>query len=75
MGEKIKVEELGCFEEVAKVIGVERAKVELFKVINETPVQYLWDVNGSLVYAFSWHNTVQGYDFWSAILVNTNPYE
>lgn len=76
MGEKIKVEELGCFEQVAKVIGVERAKVELFKAISRTIDINNWGFDADkLDNAFYWSDTPQGPDFWNEINEGRNPYE
>ena len=62
---KIKVEELGCFQEVASVIGKTRAKLELFRVVEDRPEilnpEYgLWE-------AFRWNKSPQGHKFWLGI--------
>ncbi|CAH9013453.1 conserved hypothetical protein [Vibrio phage 501E54-1] len=53
---KIKIETMGCYQQVVDVVGVEKAKIELFKVmesyIKPTESSYLWHVNNTLESAF-----------------------
>lgn len=70
---KIKVEELGCFEQVAKVIGPDLAKVELCKVFKN---QSKYKAAGQkLMTAFAWPITPQGSNFWASIYSGVDPYE
>lgn len=63
---KVKVEDLKCFDQVADVIGKSRAKVELFKVVSELGPGGINDkpyINS----AFQWDDTERGYTFWFLI--------
>lgn len=60
------VESLGCFNQVAKVIGFERAVIELSEVLAYIPSKNIFreeDLYGS----FYWDDSPQGYKFWSLI--------
>lgn len=68
---KIKPKEMGCFEQVANVIGKKQAKIELKKVLEVE--SYCCNggiyniVKGDLVDSFEWAETPQGYMFWNSI--------
>lgn len=74
---KIKIETMGCYQQVVDVIGVEKAKVELFKAMEsyQEPVEDVWDTSKPLVEGFCWANTLQGHHFWNDIDGEVNPYE
>ena len=83
MTDKIKIEDMKCYQEVVDVIGVTRAKIELWKVVKE------WDaveqeergynlgtlVNKILINAFDWDSTKLGHDFWGSIYDKGTHYE
>lgn len=64
---------LGCFDEVAKVIGNVRAQRELWKVVHWGYFKQLLLKRG-LLYTFYWNDTPQGYKFWHQINQGINPY-
>ena len=77
---KPNIEQLPCFNQVAKVIGHTRARIELFKAVG-------WKMwfesnqllecavgNTELEYAFAWVVTPQGWDFWNSVDDGINPY-
>lgn len=68
---KIKPKDLGCFEQVAKVIGKKQAKIELKKVLNtkdHCSDGGFYDITSrDLDWAFYWKNTTQGNSFWNSI--------
>ncbi len=74
---KIKIETMGCYQQVVDVIGVENAKVELFKAMESyvTPEdEQTFKVTAKLVDCFDWDSTIQGNDFWFYIHVREYPY-
>lgn len=74
---KIKVENLKCFDEVAKVIGVANAKRELFKALKSYEFNEISDeikTRKCLHLAFTWSLTPQGYEFWNCVSRGVNPY-
>lgn len=85
MKDKIKVENMACYEQVVNVIGHARAKIELFKVISnlgDSEECSYWGcfteetlLDGSLFEAFYWDYTPQGYDFWKNVSDGFNPYD
>ncbi|AUR89118.1 hypothetical protein NVP1121O_090 [Vibrio phage 1.121.O._10N.286.46.C4] len=79
MVDKIKIEEMRCFNRVAAVIGTHCAKVELFKVVqNLAVVDKSWEDRlrySRLYHCFDWRETPQGYTFWNNIYFSRNPYE
>lgn len=73
---KIKVENMSCFEQVAKVIGVVNAKKELFIALRDyKSTNFKVDLCAKLIDAFDWIETPQGEDFWNMIDDGINPYE
>lgn len=70
---KIKVEDMACFEQVAKVIGVANAKRELFVSMKDYRFKCYHDC--LLKEAFGWAATPQGYEFWRDINRGINPYK
>lgn len=80
---KIKIEQMKCFDEVAKVIGAEKARRELFKVVEKFEPNIYYKTNYDyetlmglpLLDAFCWDVSPQGHDFWEAIECGENPYE
>lgn len=70
---KIKVEDMACFEQVAKVIGVTNAKRELFIAIKSYKGMTI-KTHGDLSIAFYWSFTIQRYKFWHLINIGINPY-
>lgn len=75
-----RVEDMQCFDKVARVIGITGAKCELFKVMN-TRHSY-WGENSehfmmkdNLAFAFNWSDTPQGLGFWSDVAKNIVPTE
>ncbi len=65
---KIKVEDMACFKQVAKVIGVENAKRELFVALRDYKCErFKVNPNARLIDAFDWVETPQGDEFWDAI--------
>ncbi len=71
MSNKINVEDLVCFPEVERVLGEQRAKLELFKALN-TP-NLLWWEDGTLLNAFDWETSIQGHSFWWNVRRGTHP--
>lgn len=72
---KIKVEDMACFEQVAKVIGVTNARRELFIALNKYNFNILpFHPEGTLGTAFDWYYTKQGDTFWLDISCGINPY-
>jgi hypothetical protein len=73
---KIKVEDMACFEQVTKVIGVANAKRELFVAMQGyTSVNFPVSEHSSLCLSFGWEGTSQGYIFWNKIDDGINPYK
>ncbi len=75
---KIKIETMGCYQQVVDVIGTEKAKVELFKAMEsyiKPEDEDYWDVSNELTGAFYWTNTIQGHHFWNYIDRKDTPYE
>lgn len=66
---KPHIKSLGCFKQVASVIGEAKAQIELFKVVNckRQVVLELDPKATDIVEAFSWDEAPQGYSFWSII--------
>ena len=67
----MKPENMKCFEEVQRVIGYEPARIELQKVIDKYIVgdegeEYCINLH-TLLKAFDWEWTPQGYYFWREI--------
>lgn len=58
---------LGCFQEVADVIGEDAAEIELQRVIDYPENDIGNDIDECLINCFSWDSTPQGIDFWDAI--------
>jgi hypothetical protein len=72
---KIKVEDMDCFEQVAKVIGVANAKRELFIALNGyNDEHHEIFATGRLSVSFYWDGTPQLHDFWDMIYYGVNPY-
>ncbi len=72
--EKIKIEDMACFEQVAKVIGVADAKRELFIAVNGYDNEdYPIEMRRNLVWVFYWDDTPQRHGFWDAINDGINP--
>jgi hypothetical protein len=72
----MKPEELGCFEQVANVIGADAARYELQLVIdyiNRHGPDALWNKNGDLQTSFDWQVSPQANDFWYYISLNRFP--
>lgn len=72
MTEKLKVEDMHCFNGVVKAIGKTAAKCELFKVLQSK--DSYWELQGKsammddpLTTAFHWKHTPQGHNFWKDI--------
>ncbi len=69
---KLKAKDLGCFRQVAKVIGKKSAEVELQRVLDYVG-SYLRDISSpKLHYSFCWANNPQcmedeSYKFWRDI--------
>lgn len=63
---KITPRNLGCFEEVANIIGEESAEEELQKVIDLGLIKDL-DVELELLQTFKWSDSPQGDYFWDCI--------
>lgn len=64
----LKPQDLGCWKQVADVIGEERAAIELQKVIDIKDcksVEFVADKE--LLEAFKWRSTIQGPSFWNNI--------
>lgn len=64
---KLTPRSLGCFQQVADVIGEEAAEVELHRVIDCPKDLIVDDAGESLIEAFLWDDTPQGSSFWGAI--------
>ena len=70
-----KVRAFGCFDQVAKVIGEEKAVVELIKVVEFELSKFSDDMQeDKLINAFDWEDTPQLFDFWYDIYRGKNPY-
>ncbi|AUR89667.1 hypothetical protein NVP1127O_75 [Vibrio phage 1.127.O._10N.286.52.E12] len=65
----MKVKEYAFFNQVAGVIGVDKAFEELSKV----GIDYIVD-DTCISGAFTWSSTPQGHGFWSDIECGINPY-
>lgn len=59
----MKPQDLGCWKQVADVIGEERASIELQKVI-DSGCTSLSASGNNIFEAFIWTETPQGLDFW-----------
>ncbi len=57
----------GCFQQVADVIGEERALEELGKVKD------WYSTNAELSSAFNWYYSIQGWYFWSSVDIGEHP--
>lgn len=71
---KIKVEDMACFKQVAKVIGVSNAKRELFIALS----RYEGEISSVVIEnpleaSFIWRDTHQGYMFWKNIYDGIGP--
>ena len=71
---KITPRSMACFDEVAKVIGEDKAEEELQKVLDCDAKYIDLDVDKPLIQAFEWSLTPQGGSFWAAISCDVNPY-
>jgi hypothetical protein len=70
----IKVKNLKCFPQVAAVIGEVRAEQELLKVAHCKDCHDDYTDHHDIEYSFTWKTSPQGYDFWSNIYDEINPY-
>ena len=71
---KLTPRSLGCFQEVADVIGEENAEVELQKVIDSEDT--VWDEpDQDLIQSFIWGTSPQGDDFWRSVFNGQVPEE
>jgi hypothetical protein len=68
---KPNIETLPCFVQVAKVIGRDRAVIELEAVLE---ADCSIDDSPNIVDAFDWIDTYQGDYFWLRISEGINPY-
>ncbi len=68
----INAEDMRCFNQVARVIGVENAKMELSIVLRKNSLYVRDDL--PIFYAFPWRGTPQEYEFWCDISRGINPY-
>ena len=64
---KITPRSLGCFQQVANVIGGQAAEIELWKVIDCGGECNLSVTNSYVDDAFVWDDAPQGYSFWLSI--------
>ncbi len=73
---KVKIETMGGYQQVVDVIGVEKAKVELFKMLNFYPkiTPVLVELDQELQLSFDWEESIQGFQFWADIDEGENPY-
>jgi hypothetical protein len=73
---KPNIKTLPCFQQVADVIGVKQANIELWKVTHRKKVflESNWPnlFRGDLEDSFPWALTAQGYEFWEMILHGIN---
>jgi hypothetical protein len=77
---KPHIKELGCYKQVANIIGEANAQKELWKVVHCKEVLELvgndhCDWENELNCCFTWEATPQGFTFWSLIDDWINPYE
>jgi hypothetical protein len=79
--EKIKVEDMACFKQVAKVIGVANARKELERVVDSLDIDCFSMENSDELLnsttvgcAFCWDDAPQRYTFWLDIEDGINPY-
>ncbi|AUR89122.1 hypothetical protein NVP1121O_094 [Vibrio phage 1.121.O._10N.286.46.C4] len=77
MTDKIKVEDMACFEEVCEVLGEDLAKESLEEAIRSYSGEfYEPDLYENGIWgAFTFTYTSQGHEFWADIAVGINPYE
>lgn len=63
---KIHIQSMGCFPQVAAVLGKERATAELFKAVQSQGEVYRYTdmVTDDVSRAFIWNRTPQGSDWW-----------
>ena len=71
---KITPRSMACFNEVAKVIGEDKAEEELQKVLGCDVKHLGLDVDKPLIQAFEWSLTPQGGSFWAETSCDINPY-
>ena len=64
--------DLGCFQQVADVIGEHAAEYELQRVIDCDLVGEDWR-EGRVIATFAWSSTPQGNDFWCSIDMGEYP--
>lgn len=64
-----KVSEMGCFEQVAKLVGKGQAQVELYKVITTEGTEIDFSID-DFALAFKWHKTPQGFNYWNDLYEN-----
>ena len=64
---KIRIKTTPLFKQVAAVIGEERAQVELAKAYYSYASSDGFDFGCALDSAFTWEDTVQGFEFWNLI--------
>ena len=72
---KPHIKELGCYKQVADVIGEVNAQKELWKVVHCEDVVGSLRCNSDLLGVCRWDATPQGLDFWSNVEEGVNPYE
>ncbi len=71
---KPHIKELGCYRQVADVIGEANAQKELWRVVHcKEVLNGAWE--NELEACFTWGATPQGDDFWMCIEEGINPYE
>lgn len=66
------IRNLKCFKQVAKVIGHKGAVIELESALSSNSVDFNDAKN--LSFAFLWHETPQGYEFWRSIARKIKPH-
>ena len=72
---KPHIKELGCYKQVADVIGEVNAQKELWKVVHCGYISERLSSKSDLMGSFCWDVTPQGLSFWSNIDDGVNPYE
>lgn len=66
---KIKIEDTYVFEQVARVIGKNQARIELFKASKSWKTNDIVKIveGENILTAFGWSRTIQGDVFWEDI--------